>query len=69
MKNFVSALILATASAVEWEETYEHTHVEKGEEARFRDVEVIYDEVEYWVKTRQETEVRTRQVPVTTEFS
>ena len=57
MKTFASALILATASAVGhhegWHpEEYEHVHTEYGEETRFRDVEVIYDEIEYWVETR-----------------
>ena len=61
MKPFASSLILATAAAVGWEEnTYEHAHVEYGEEYRFRDVEVIYEEVEYWVETKTETEVRSR---------
>ena len=53
MKTFASALILATASAVGWgHDEYEHAHTEYGEETRFRDVEVIYDEIEYWVETR-----------------
>ena len=33
------------------------------------DVEVYYDEIEYSIATKTETEVRTRQVPITTEFS
>jgi hypothetical protein len=66
--KFTVALI-ASAAAVQWEQTWEHAHVEYGEETKFRDVEVQYDEIEYSIQTKQETELRTRQVPITTEFS
>ena len=67
--KFTVALI-ASAAAVEFGyDEYPHAHTEYGEETRFRDVEVVYDEIEYSIATKIETEVRTRQVPITTEFS
>ena len=65
--KFAAALISAV-SAFGYDD-YEHSHTEYGEETLFRDVEVAYDEIEYSIATKTETEVRTRQVPVTTEFS
>ncbi len=38
--------------------------VEYDEADKFRDIEVLYDEVDYTVNTKIETEVRSRQVPV-----
>ena len=69
--KFTVALI-AAASAAEFGynnilgDNYDHAHVDIGEETRFRDVEVAYDEIEYTVATKTETEIRTRQVPITT---
>ena len=47
-------------------EPYVHTHTEYGEDTRFRDVEVLYEETDYQINTKTETEVRTRQIPMTT---
>ena len=50
MKSFAAALILATAQAIGVQggyDEYEHTHTEYGEATEFRDVEVIYEEVDY----------------------
>ena len=69
--KFTVALISA-AAAVEWQkpqDTYLHEHTIYGEETLFRDVEIAYDEIEYSIATKTETEIRTRQVPITTEFS
>jgi hypothetical protein len=69
MRSF-AALLIGAVSAVEFGyDEYEHAHTEYGEETKFRDVEVHYDEIEYSVATKEETEIRTRQVPHTTEFS
>ena len=68
MRPFALALISASSAALSvadgYENEYEHSHVEYGEADKFRDVEVLYDEVEYTVNTKIETEVRTRQIPV-----
>ena len=63
--KFISALLAGLTSA-SYDDTYEHTHVQRGEEIRFRDVELHYDEIEYNILTKVETEVRTRQIPITT---
>lgn len=65
--KYIAGLIAAVQAASDGYEPneYEHTHVEYGEETRFRDVLVYYDEIEYNILSRPETEVRTRQVPVT----
>ena len=68
--KFTTALILATSKAVEFGyDEYEHAHTEYGEETKFRDIEITYDEIEYTVNHKTETEVRTRQIPITTEYS
>jgi hypothetical protein len=68
--KFATALILATSKAVEFGyDDYAHAHTEYGEETQFRDIEVVYDEIEYSIDHKTETEVRTRQIPITTEFS
>ena len=70
--KFAAALILATTSAVEVEfgyDEYPHAHTEYGEEHRFRDIEIPYDEIEYTIGHKTETEVRSRQIPITTEYS
>merc|ERR1719237_1961405 len=67
--KFAVALI-ASATAVEFGyDEYEHSHTIIGTEAQFNDVEVYYDEIEYAIQTKVDTEVRTRQVPITTSFS
>ena len=61
MYAFATAMVLATAHAVEFGyDEYEHAHVEYGEEDRFRDIEVAYDEIEYTIDHIHEVEVRTR---------
>ena len=45
-------------------EEYPHKHVEYGSKAEFKDVPVTYEEIEYNVEYRTESEVRTRNVPV-----
>ena len=66
--KFIAALLGAiNAVSVQGDyESVEHTHVEHGTEQQTRDIEVLYDETTYDIQTRTETEVRTRQVPVTT---
>ena len=66
--KFIAALLGAiNAVSVQGDyESVEHTHVEHGTAQEKRDIEVTYDEVTYDIQTRTETEVRTRQVPVTT---
>ena len=62
--KFIASLLAAVASASGYDDEYEHTHTEYGEDIRYRDVVVYYDEIEYSINTKTETEVRTRQVPV-----
>ena len=66
MYAFATALVLASTAAVEfgYDNGYEHAHVEYGEEDRFRDIEVAYDEIEYTIDHEHKVEVRTRQIPV-----
>ena len=52
MKTFAVAMISAVTAVEFGYDEYPHAHTEYGEETRFRDVEVIYDEIEYWVETR-----------------
>ena len=64
------AALLGAVNAVSIKDGYEpaaeHTHVEYSTEELFRDVEVLYDEIEYSIETKTETETRTRQIPVNT---
>ena len=66
--KYIAALIGAinAVSIQDYQETSEHTHTTYGEEERFRDVEVFYEEIEYSIETKTESEVRTRQIPVMT---
>jgi hypothetical protein len=68
MRTFALALISASSAALSvadgYDNEYEHSHVEYVEADRFRDIEVLYDEVDYTVNTKIETELRSRQVPV-----
>ena len=66
--KYIAALIGAVnaVSVNDYNETSVHTHTSYGTEERFRDVEVYYDEIEYAIETKTETEVRTRQIPVQT---
>ena len=67
MKHIAALLSAVNAVSVQdYQETSVHTHTTYGEEERFRDVEVFYDEIEYSIETRIENEVRTRQIPVQT---
>ena len=70
----LSLAILSCASAVtvreDYEpEVYEHTHTIYGEEEVFGETEVFYEEIQYDLTTRTDTEVRTRQVPVTESYT
>ena len=61
------AALLGAANAVsiqDYNETSAHTHTEYGSEERFRDVEVLYDEIEYAIEFKTDTEIRTKQVPI-----
>ena len=66
--KYIAALIGAVnaVSVNDYHETSVHTHTSYGTDERFRDVEVYYDEIEYGIETKTETEVRTRQIPVQT---
>ena len=69
-----AATLIGAVSAVSvkdgYEPTdYEHTHVEYSTETRFRDVEVVYEETEYQINTKLESEIRTRQIPMTTTYT
>jgi hypothetical protein len=67
--KFAVALISAVSAVEFGYDDYAHAHTEYGEETLFRDIEVTYDEIDYSISTKTDTEIRTRQVPITTEFS
>ena len=69
MKSFAVALIGAVSAVEFGYDDYAHNHTELGEQTLFRDVEVVYDEVDYSIGYNTEVETRTRQVPITTQFS
>ena len=69
MKFAIALVNAAAAVSVEWGYDYPHEHAEYGTEAVFNDVEVLYDEIEYSIGTKIKTETRSRQVPVTTEYT
>lgn len=67
MKSFSLAMIAASAAAVptpSYDDEYAHNHVEYGEADKFRDIPIVYDEIEYTIDHKNEPEVRTRQIPV-----
>ena len=68
MKYIAALLGAVNAVSIQdgYEPSFEHTHVEYGTEERFRDVEVLYDEIQYSIETKTESEIRTRQIPVQT---
>ena len=46
--KFIASILAAVASASGYDdEPYEHTHTAYGEDIRYRDVIVQYDEIEY----------------------
>ena len=67
--KFAVAMLGAVAAVEFGYDEYDHAHTEYGEVTKFRDVEVAYDEIEYSIETKEEVEIRTRQVPHTTEYS
>ena len=72
MKSFSLALICATSAAIKvaeehiptYDDEYVHTHVEYGEADKFRDIPVVYEEIEYTIDHRNEPELRTRQIAI-----
>ena len=72
MKLALTILSCASAVAVREDyepELYEHTHTIYGEQDVFGETEVFYEEIQYDLTTRTESEVRTRQVPVTESYT
>ena len=55
MKSFTLALIATRAAAIQvasdYDNTWEHSHIEYSETDKFRDVEIFYDEIEYTIST------------------
>ena len=66
MRSLTAAIISTLAAADGYDEEFTHNHYIEGEEYELRDIEVIYDEIEYTIITKLDHEVRTRQVPVNT---
>ena len=50
--KFIASILAAVASASGYDDEYEHTHTEYGEDIRYRDVVVYYDEIEYNINTK-----------------
>jgi hypothetical protein len=62
-------MIAASSAALQvpipsYHDEYEHSHVAYGEADKFQDVIIEYEEIEYSIGHKTETEVRSRQIPV-----
>ena len=70
----LAATLIGAVSAVSiqdgYEATdYEHTHISYSTETQFEEYEVLYEETEYQINTKTESEIRTRQIPMTTTYT